>query len=243
MQFTQPNNQIHLYPPQHDVSCRGDPAPRIDLLKESSVRALICLLSILFPNQGPRPFYFDHRSMWTVSISSMFQTDFQNAADFLSAVDGINTWLVDWASSSERQPELQPAWAKDRGIDTERVQRFADAFRDRLAKPVPFEIPLFGPDGGYFGLRLPSRHALMPPEVPSFQLETLVVEHVVKCVRLQNLLGKILLVQIQDADEEKWGGTAVRLRAGARLRSITVIDGAPIRGDGTSLPVDEEKNA
>lgn len=243
MQFIQPNNQIHLYPPQHSVSCCSDPVPRIDLLNESSVRALICLLSILFPNQGPRPFYFDHLSMWTVSISSMFGTDFQNAADFLSAVDAINTWLSEWASSSERQPDLQPEWATDRGIDTERVQRLADAFRDRLARPVSFDIPLFGPEGRYFGLRIPSRHSLMPPEVPSFQLETLVVEHVVKCVRLQNLLGKSLLVQIQDADEEKWVGTAVRLRAGARLKSITVIDGAPIRRDGTSPPVDEEKNA
>ena len=243
MQFVEPNNQIHLYPPQHDVSYRGDPVPRVDLLNESSVRALICLLSILFPNQGPRPFYFDHRSMWTVSISSMFQTDFRNAADFLSAVDGINTWLMDWASSSERQPDLQPEWATDRGIDTERVQRLADAFRDRLARSVSFEIPLFGPDGGCRGLRLPSRHALMPPEVPSFQLATLVVEHVVKLLRLQNLLGKSLLVRIQDTDDEKWLGTAVRLRAGARFKSITVFDGAPIRGDGTNPPIDEEKSA
>lgn len=243
MHFVDSNNQIHLYAPQKSAAPHGDPVPRVDLLNESSVRALLCLLSILFPHQGPRPFYFDHRSMWTVSMPSMFRTDFQNAADLLGAVAAINAWLAAWASSSERQPEVQPAWATDRGIDTERVQRLAEAFRDRLAKPTPFEIPLFGPDGCYYGLRLPSRHALTPPEVPRGTLATVVVEHVVKWVRLQNLLGKSLLARTQNAGEEKWLGTAVRLRAGARLKSITVIDGAPIRAEGTNPPIDEEKNA
>lgn len=243
MHFVDPKNQIHLYPPQKNASRHGDPVPRIDLLNESSVRALLCLLSILFPHQGPRPFYFDHSAMWTVSMPSVFQTDFRNAADFLGAVDAINAWFVEWSSSTERQPELQPAWATDRGINIEGVQRLAAAFRDRLAKPMPFEIPLFGPDGRNFGLRLPSRHALTPPDVPSCRLATLVVEHVVKWVRLQNLLGRSLLVRIQDTHEETWLGTAVRLRAGARLKSITVFEGAPIRSDGTNPPIDEEENA
>jgi hypothetical protein len=239
MQCTEPSNQIHLYPPQTNDSCQGDPVPRIDLLNESSVKALLCLLSILFPHQGPRSLYFDHCAMWTIAIPSLFGTYFQNAADFLGAVDAINNWLARWSSSTERQPDLQPIWATDRGLGMQRVQHLAEAFRDRLAKPTPLKIPLFGPDGRYFGLRIPSRHALTPPQAPSCRLEKIVVGSVSRMLRVQNLLGKGFLVGFRNGDDEGRLGASIRLRAGARLKLITVIDGSPIP-DNESNPSSDE---
>lgn len=109
MDRTEPRNQILLYPPSTNVPRNGLAVPRLDLINESSVVALFCVLSILFPSADERPIYYDHRAMWTVAARSVLATFFRDAADFLGAVESMNAWLVDWASSADRLAPLQPA--------------------------------------------------------------------------------------------------------------------------------------
>lgn len=242
MDRTEPRNQILLYPPSTDVPSNGLPVPRLDLINESSVTALFCFLSILFPSADERPIYYDHRAMWTVAARSVLATFFRDAADFLGAVESMNAWFVGWASSADRLAPLQPAWAIERGIEEVQVRDFAEAILSELAVSKPQRIRFFGPDGGAYSLEIPSRPALCPPTVESERVADFVFECVDSLDCFQNAFGRRVYVRVR-ADEHKEAVSGrVKLKRGARTNLIAVFDGVPItyRQEGKNDPEKSE---
>lgn len=164
--MTDSTDGVLLYRLPRENNTGKVPVPRTDLIDRTTLVRTALLLDIFLPGHG------EPRLVFTVDLGfielppQLMASVYPSVSALIDDVEDLNTWLADWASSTERLPDCRPEWASRHGIAEEVVRRIAHRLAHELAQSRAKEIPLCTMAESTNVLRVPARSQLVPPAPP-----------------------------------------------------------------------------
>lgn len=150
-----------------DSQRESDPPIQIDLLRRRDLQAAASMAQFAFSLPDRPRFCWDSTSAWldcSPGIPGIYLPAFSHAQDFICALPQLQIWLAAWSESPGRTPDLEPAWATERNLDTKAVNQFAALIEQHLSALKTRRICYSDADGCEAILLIPPRSSLsLPP--------------------------------------------------------------------------------
>lgn len=125
------------------IPARALPAPHLDLMSPSDIKAISRALAIFFPpastanDRGESLYavrFFRDRAEITVNVDPGLGAHC-TIPDLVAHISAINKWLAEWSGSPRRSPTLDPPWALAMGFAGPAILAIADGIAYHLASP------------------------------------------------------------------------------------------------------------
>lgn len=147
------------------------PAPRADLLRRVDIDGLIKVLALLMPWAAtsviaPTSSHSGFRiriSRSTVYIPighDLCAHEPSTVSKLVDMVPSVNRWLDDWKKSTDREPDMAPAWATALGIDERMVASITNKLYSWLAGSTTRKLQISDLNGHTAMLVVPTQSEL-----------------------------------------------------------------------------------
>lgn len=141
-------------------------------------KKLLCFLQITLAADTKTHIRFERGCAYYPIMRTLVTPIYPSLAALVDDVSDISSWMATWASSTQRQPELTPDWARRRQIDSPYVSMIANVIRGSLAGSRAVSLQIESTCGRSGLLHIPASAQINPLRDRHERLSCLPVEHV-----------------------------------------------------------------